>query len=67
MLQHYETPVGLSQWWNFVKETRSLESFTSGLQSRMQVGIVTGGLHVSSQIALLRQFNSGWSANAGGF
>lgn len=67
MLKHYETPVGLSQWWNFIKETRNLESFRSGLQSRMQIGCMTGGLHISSQIALLRQFNSGWSANAGGF
>lgn len=67
MLKHYEPPIGLSQWWTFIKETRCLESFTSGLKSRMQLGLTTGALHISSQVALTRQFNSGWSCNFGGF
>lgn len=33
----------------------------------MQLGIATGTLSVAPQIALLRQFNSGWSNNFGGF
>ena len=32
----------------------------------MQLGAVTGGLHISAQLGLMRQFNSGWSCNFGG-
>ena len=67
MLQHYEPPVGYNQWATFIRETRHLESFTSGLKSRMQLGVATGALSITSQVAVLRQFNSGWSANFGGF
>lgn len=67
MLQHYEPPVGWTQWKTFIRETRNLESFRSGLTSRMQQGAVTGALSIASQVAVLRQFNSGWSANFGGF
>jgi hypothetical protein len=33
----------------------------------MQLGVATGALSIASQVAVLRQFNSGWSANFGGF
>lgn len=33
----------------------------------MQIGTTTAALSVAPQIALLRQFNSGWSCNFGGF
>jgi hypothetical protein len=67
MLQHYEPPVGYNQWTTFIRETRNLESFTSGLKSRMQLGVATGALSIASQVAVFRHFNSGWSANFGGF
>ncbi len=67
MFTYYEPPVGLSQWLTFIKETRNLESFRSGLTSRMQLGVLTGALNIAPNIALLRQFNSGWSCNNGGF
>lgn len=67
MLKHYEPPVGYNQWITFIRETRNLESFTSGLKSRMQLGVATGSLSIASQIAAFRYFNSGWSANFGGF
>ncbi len=67
MFQHYEPPVGFTQWLTFLKETRNLDSFKSGLTSRMQLGATTGALSIASQVALLRQFNSGWSSNFGGF
>jgi hypothetical protein len=67
MLQHYEPPVGWTQWSTFIRETRALESFRSGLASRMQLGAATGALSIASQVAVFRQFNSGWSANHGGF
>ncbi len=67
MLQHYEPPVGFTQWATFFRETRSLDSFRAGLNSRMQIGVATGALSIAPQIALTRQFNSGWSCNFGGF
>ena len=67
MLQHYEPPIGYSQWTTFIKETRGLESFKTGLNSRMQLGVATGALSIASQVAAFRHFNSGWSANFGGF
>lgn len=67
MFKHYEPPTGFTQWMTFLKETRNLESFQAGLKSRMQYGGLIGGLQVSLQVALARQFNSGWSANSGGF
>lgn len=66
MLKHYEPPVGFNQWMTFLKETRSLESFRNGLSSRMQLGALTGLFSIGPQLAALRQFNSGWSANFGG-
>jgi hypothetical protein len=35
------------------------------LKSRLQQGFLVGSLGITSQIALLRQFNSGWSNNFG--
>lgn len=67
MLQHYEPPVGWNQWTTFIRETRNLESFRNGLASRMQLGVATGALSIAAQVAALRQLNSGWSANFGGF
>lgn len=66
MLKHYEPPVGLNQWATFIKETQGLESFTKGLKSRMQLGALTGIFSIGPQLALMRLFNSGWSANFGG-
>lgn len=67
MLQYYEPPVNLTQWRTFIRETQNLESFRTGLKSRLQQGIATGVLSIAPQIAVLRQFNSGWSCNNGGF
>ena len=33
----------------------------------MQKGVMTGATSIAAQVALTRQFNSGWSANAAGF
>jgi hypothetical protein len=33
----------------------------------MQLGVATGALSIGSQLAVFRHFNSGWSANFGGF
>lgn len=67
MLQHYEPPIGYNQWTTFIRETKNLDSFKSGLKSRMQLGAATGALSIASQVAVFRHFNSGWSANFGGF
>ena len=60
MLKHYETPIGAKQWLTFIKETRRLESFTSGLRSRYQQGAAVGALSIAPQIALYRLFNAGF-------
>jgi len=67
MLQHYEPPIGYNQWSTFIHETRNLESFRNGLRSRMQLGAATGAISIASQLTAFRHFNSGWSANFGGF
>jgi hypothetical protein len=66
MFNHYETPTNLKQWYTFITETTKLDSFKNGLKSRMQLGAATGALSIGSQVAALRQFNSGWSSNFGG-
>ena len=66
MFKHYEPPVGYSQWKTFLRETCNLESFRNGLKSRMQLGALTGALSIAPQLAVMRTFNSGWSANFGG-
>jgi solute carrier family 25 (mitochondrial oxoglutarate transporter), member 11 len=33
----------------------------------MQLGVITGAVSIAPQVAVLRQFNSGWSCNFGGF
>ena len=32
----------------------------------MQLGVISGALAIGPQVALMRQFNSGWSCNYGG-
>jgi len=66
MLQHYEPPTNYTEWTSFIKHTRNLESFREGFKSRMQLGALTGLFSIAPQLALLRQFNSGWSSNFGG-
>lgn len=66
MLQHYEPPTNYNQWATFIKHTQNLESFKNGLKSRMQLGALTGALAIGPQMAIMRMFNSGWSANFGG-
>ena len=67
MFKHYEPPTSWNQWRIFINETINLESFRNGLASRMQKGVVTGATLIAAQVGLTRQFNSGWSANSGGF
>ena len=66
MFKHYEPPTDFNQWRTFIRETCNLESFRNGLKSRMQLGILTGALSIGPQLAVMRTFNSGWSANFGG-
>jgi hypothetical protein len=67
MFKQYQPPIGLPQWLIFIRETLKLESFRSGLKNRLQLGATVGVVAIAPQIAMMRQFNSGWSNNFGGF
>lgn len=65
--KYYEPPTSLSQARTWFNSVTNLESFNKGLKDVRHLALYGAFFDMGLKLAVLRQFNSGWQNNFGGF